>query len=42
LLMGASGMVFAGRDELLITVGNSAADAIEALCTGRPPAEVMS
>jgi SUKH-3 immunity protein len=42
LVMGISGKVFAGRDELLLAIGDDGEDAIEALCTGRPPVEVMT
>jgi hypothetical protein len=42
LVMGPSGRIFAGRDELLSVVGDDAIDAIEALCTGRSPVKLMT
>jgi hypothetical protein len=40
LLMDENGQVYAGYDEYMILVGNSGAEAIEALCTGRTLIEI--
>jgi hypothetical protein len=40
LVMGQSGAVFAGMDDLLLKIGDSGTDAIEGLCTGRAFQEI--
>jgi hypothetical protein len=37
LAMDTTGRVFAGIDDCIALIGESGADAIEALCTGRGP-----
>ncbi len=40
LVMAADGRVWAGRDELLIVIGDSPEDALDSLCENRPTPEV--
>ena len=40
LLMGASGRLYAGADELLLLLGASARDALDGLCRGAAPTEL--
>lgn len=40
VMMASDGKVYAGYDDLLICVGNSGTDAIEAICSGREMPEI--
>ena len=42
VLMGASGHVFAGMDEVLVELGDDACAAVEAICSGRPVRTISS